>query len=165
VNRSKFLATLLGAVSLLSTACGTGDKIGSVSVTAAGSTGIVNLQGLGGTMQLQVNANYTSGKVLDETNFATYMITPEGTLYDQVTPLPAPPLGLSINPTGMITATDPGICTWFNQGTPTSPGWFFTGDYKIVAVYRGISSQPIYIPVSSAATGQPGQTGQCGPTE
>jgi hypothetical protein len=156
---------LLGAVSLLSTACGTGDKIGSVSVTAAGSTGSVNLVGLGGTMQLQVNANYTSGKVIDETNFATYTITPEGTLWDKATALPAPPLGLSINSTGMITATDPGICTWFNEGTTTTPGWFYTGDYKIVATYRGFSSQPLYVPVSSGATGQAGQNGQCGPTE
>jgi hypothetical protein len=165
VKRSKVLVTLLGAVSLLSTACGTGDKIGSVSVTAAGSTGIVNLVGLGGTMQLKVNANYTSGKVIDETNFATYEVTPEGTLSDKLNPLPVPPLGLSINPTGMITATDPAICTWTNNGTLASPSYSFVGDYKIIAHYRGFSSQPLYIPVASGATDQAGQNGQCGATE
>lgn len=155
----------LGVVTLLSTSCGVGDKIGSVSIDAAGTTGVVNLAGLGGTLQLHVTANYTSGKQIDETNFATYVVTPEGFLWDQVTPVPTPPLGVTISPTGMITAVDPGICTWVNAGTLTQPGWFFSGDYKVIATYRGFSSQPIFIPVASSSSGATNApSGQCGPS-
>jgi len=150
--------------------CGTSDKIGSVSISAAGSTGTVNLAGLGGTLQLQVMANYTSGKQIDETNFATYTITEEG-VDDNGNPLPAPPYGLQLNNTGMLTATADqngnGICTWTNLNTSStatsSPSWFFTGDYKIIANYRGFSSNPIYIPIASGASNQAVNNGQCGP--
>lgn len=167
MKHTRILAALLGVatlgvVTLLSTSCGTGDKIGSVSINAAGSTGVVNLAGLGGTLQLQVMANYTSGKQIDETNFATYTVTPEG--YDDTnTPLPSPPQTLTINSTGMITAVDPAVCVWNNVGTVAEPSWFYTGDYKIVATYRGFTSNPIFIPVASAADTITGQVGQCGP--
>jgi hypothetical protein len=173
VKRLQDLAILLvAAVPLLSTSCGNSDKIASVTVTAAssgttaGSAGTINLQGLGGTLQLKVTTNYTSGKFVDETNYATFTVTPEGTLDDQVTPLPVPPLGVAINATGLLTAVDPGICTWVNAGTLTTPGWFFSGDYRIVANYRGFQSQPIFIPVSSSASSQNNApAGQCGPTD
>ena len=90
VKRKQVFATLLvAAISLLSSSCGVGDKVASVSVSAAGTTGTINLVGLGGTLQLQVNANYTSGKVVDETNFSTYTITAEGfyTDYSQTPPV------------------------------------------------------------------------------
>jgi hypothetical protein len=165
VKRYQILATLLGVVALLITSCGTGDKIGSVTISAVGASGgVVNLAGLGGTLQLTVTANYTSGKTIDETNFATFAVTPQGFLWDETTPVPTPPLGMTISKTGMVTAVDPGICTWYNAGTVATPGYFFTGDYEVIATYRGIASQPIYIPVASSATGQSGQSGQCGPS-
>jgi hypothetical protein len=172
VKRTSFFVSLLFvAVVLLSTSCGTGDKIGSVSMTVAGTTGVVNLAGLGGTLQLQVNANYTSGKFIDETNFATYTITAEGyyTDYTQSPPaqvaMPTPPLTLNINSTGMITAVDPAVCSWVSTtGVPATPGWAYTGDYKIVATYRGFTSNPVFIPLASAANGQTGMQGQCGPS-
>jgi len=172
VKRTRILVTLLATLALLSSSCGSGDKIASVSITAGGQTGTVNLYGLGGTMQLQVMANYTSGKSIDETNFATYMITPEGYQWDQKTLLPTPPYGVQLNNTGMITATADqngnGVCTWYNANTTStqlsSPSWFFTGDYTIVATYRGFTSNPIYIPVASGASGQSGQEGICGPS-
>jgi hypothetical protein len=172
VKRFQVLAiSLVAALALLSTSCGNSDKIGSVTVSAAnsagattGTAGTINLQGLGGTIQLKVTANYTSGKLVDETNYSTFTITPEGTLDNQVTALPVPPLGVSINATGLLTAVDPAICTWVNAGTLTTPGWFFSGDYRVVATYRGIQSQPIFIPVSSAASSQSNApAGQCGP--
>jgi hypothetical protein len=176
VKHIRILAALLGVVTLgvvtlLSTSCGTGDKIGSVSISAAGSTGVINLAGLGGTMQLQVMANYTSGKQIDETNFAKYTVTAEGFYWtydssgnelNQV-PLSSPPQTLTINPTGMITAVDPGICTWVNVNTLTQPAWAYTGDYMITATYRGFTSNPIFIPVASAASGAANTAGQCGP--
>ena len=172
MKRTHVLVTLLVAIALLTTSCGTGDKIASVSITANGNTGTINLAGLGGTLQLKVLANYTSGKWIDETNFATYQVTAEGyyLVYDDTgkvigqVPLASPPQTVTINPTGMVTAVDPAVCTWVNLGTLQEPGWAYTGDYKIVATYRGFSSQPIFIPVASAASGADNTNGQCGPT-
>ena len=171
MKRKQVFATLLvAAISLLSSSCGVGDKVASVSISAAGTTGTVNLAGLGGTIQLQVNANYTSGKIVDETNFSTYTITAEGfyTDYSQTPPvevtMPTPPLTVTINPTGMVTAVDPTVCTWVNVGpSATTPSWAYTGDYMITATYGGFTSQPIFIPVASAASGASNTNGQCGP--
>jgi hypothetical protein len=174
VKRNYILATVLGAIAiaLLTTSCGTGDKIGSVSISAVGATGgVVNLSGLGGTIQLHVTANYTSGKTIDETNFATYTVMAQGYYTDYTqTPaaqvsMPAPPLTMTINNTGMITAVNPAVCSWVNLGTLTTPGWAYTGDYEIVATYRGFISQPIFIPLASAASGQANMDGQCGPAQ
>lgn len=163
MKRTLFFATLLlSSVALLTTSCGTGDKIGSVSIQAVGANGagVVDLKGLGGTLQLKVTANYTSGKQIDETNFVTYAVTPEGT-DDTGAALAVPPLTLTINATGMVTAVDPAVCVWINKGTVQQPSWFYNGDYKIVATYHGFASNPIFIPVASAAANS--GNGQCGP--
>jgi hypothetical protein len=173
VKYTRILAALLGVVTLLTTSCGVGDKVASVSVTAVGiSGGTINLAGLGGTIQLKVTANYTSGKQIDETNFSTYTVVPEGVynIYDGSgnvigsVPLASPPQTLTINKTGMVTAVDPAVCTWVNLGTLQTPAWAYTGDYMITATYRGFTSQPIFIPLASAASGQSNTNGQCGPT-
>jgi hypothetical protein len=67
-----------------------------------------------------------------------------------------------MNNTGMLTAVDPAVCTWENLGTVSDPNWFLSGDYKIIATYRGIQSQPIFVAVASSAanTGD----GTCGPS-
>jgi hypothetical protein len=164
VKHKQILAAFLGAAVLVMSGCGTSDKVASVTVTqraSSTSTGFFNLHGIGSTMQLTVTANYTSGKTVDETNWSTFTVNGEGTLDDQITPLPAPPLGMTISPTGMLTAVDPGICTWINLGSSTTPSWFLAGDYRIVATYKGIVSQPIFIGVASAAGNGP--NGSCGP--
>jgi hypothetical protein len=165
---------MLATLPFLTSSCGNSDKIASVSISAVNSsgaeTGTINLEGLGGTIQLQVLANYTSGKFVDETNYATYTITAEGYYTDysanpaQNYPMPTPPLTVTINNTGMVTAVDPAICSWYNYGTTQTPGWYYTGWYEITATYRGFTSQPIDIPVASAGNGQQGQNGQCGPS-
>lgn len=164
MKRTLFFATLvLSAAALLTTSCGTGDKINSVSMTVAGTTSTVNLVGLGGTLQLQVLANYTSGKFIDETQFATYTITAEGFDWNG-NAMPTPPLGAAIDASGMVTATEPGVCSWFSTtGTTGNTGWAMTGWYKITATYRGFTSNPVFIPLASAASGQSGVSGQCGP--
>jgi hypothetical protein len=156
----------LAAVTLLSTSCGTSDKVASVSLSVSGTTGIVNLAGLGGTLQLQVLTHYTSGKQVDETNWSTYQVSAQGTLEDGATALPTPPQGVAVNATGMMTATEPGICTWtdLNAGGTGTAAWAITGWYQVIATYKGMQSQPVYIPVASAASGQSGTNGQCGPT-
>jgi hypothetical protein len=173
VKRTSILATILVAISLFSSSCGTGDKIGSVSMQVVGSgTGTVNLSGLGGTLQLQVLANYTSGKQIDETNFSTYTVTPSGfeATYDAggnlIVPPAAPAMpagGITLSNTAMVTAVT-GICSWTNLGTVAEPGWAFTGNYMITATYRGFTSNPVYIPLASAASSQPGMDGACGPS-
>jgi hypothetical protein len=175
VKRSFILATFLAAIALCATSCGTGDKIGSVSMSVAGAdgAGTVNLAGLGGTLQMQVTANYTSGKQIDETNFSVYTVTPEGFYYtydsngDPVSqvPLSSPPQTFTISATGMATAVDPAICTWVNVGpSATQPAWAYTGDYMVVATYRGFTSNPVFIPLASAASGANNTNGACGPT-
>jgi hypothetical protein len=64
VKHTRILAALLGVVTLLTTSCGVGDKLASVSMTAVGITGsgVINLVGLGSTIQLKVTAKDTSGK-------------------------------------------------------------------------------------------------------
>jgi hypothetical protein len=169
VKHTRILLALLGVATLLTTSCGVGDKIGSLSISAAGTTGTINLVGLGGTLQLQVLANYTSGKQIDETNFSTYTVTQEGYYVDYSqnppvsVPMPSSPQTLTINATGMVTAVDPAVCDWVNLGTLATPGWAYTGWYEITATYRGFTSQPIDIPVASAASGQDNTNGQCGP--
>lgn len=163
MKRTLFFATLLlSAVALLTTSCGTSDKIGSVSMQVVGAqgAGVVNLAGLGGTLQLQVLANYTSGKQIDETNFVTYTITAEGT-DDLGTPLSTPPLTVTLNSTGMVTAVQPAVCVWVNSSTTSTPSWAYKGDYKVVATYRGFTSNPVFIPVASAASDLGSPT--CGP--
>jgi hypothetical protein len=137
-------------------------------------TGVINLSGLGSTLQLQVLANYTSGKRIDETNFSTYTVTAEGyyctwsdgncnSSADEAA-MPTPPMTLTINKTGMISAVDPAVCSWINLGTLQTPGWAYTGDYMITATYRGFTSNPVFIPIASAANLQAGMNGQCGPS-
>jgi hypothetical protein len=175
VKRKSFLAIFLAAVTSLSTSCGSGDKIGSVQMRVVGASGgTVNLAGLGGTLQIQVLAMYTSGKQIDETNFATYTVTPQGSYCVAFSsgsscapgasfPMPASPQGMTISKTALLTAVDPGICAWVNLGTLAQPGWDFTGWYQVVATYRGFSSNPIFIPLASAANAQSNTNGQCGP--
>jgi hypothetical protein len=170
------LALTLIALSLFSSSCGTSDKIASVSMQVVGSgAGTVNLIGLGSTLQLQVLTNYTSGKQIDQTNFATYTVVSEGyycTWSDGVctngsadqAAMPSPPSTLTINKTGMVSAVDPAVCSWINVGTTQTPGWAYTGDYMITATFRGFTSNPVFIPMASAASLQPGNDGQCGPT-
>jgi hypothetical protein len=171
VKRTSILATIVVAISLFSSSCGTGDKIGSVSLQVVGDgTGTIDLYGLGGTLQLQVLSNYTSGKEIDETNFATFTVVAEGYYTDYSTSpstnvtMPTPPQTITINNTGMLTAVDPGVCSWISTtGDVSTPGWAFTGWYEVTATYRGFTTNPVYIPLASAASGQPGMEGECGP--
>jgi hypothetical protein len=164
VKYSRILAALLGALSLFMSGCGTSDKIANVSMTVNGTTGVVNLIGLGGTLPLAVHANYTSGKWIDETNYAKYTVTAMGIDVNSGQALQPSPATLAVSSTGVITATDPAVCTWVNLGTSTQQAWAYQGWYEITATYRGFTSEPVYIPVASAASIASNTNGQCGPT-
>jgi hypothetical protein len=168
VKSRNILAALLVAVLLIMSGCGTSDSLSTLTVSSAGanSGGFFNLAGEGGTLQLAVTANYTSGKTVDVTNWAAYAvtITPQSTDLNGFT-LQTPPSTVTINATGLMTAVTPFDCTWTDLpiATPptTPPNWSLTGSYQVVATYHGKTSQPIFIGVGSADGNGPG--GACGP--
>jgi hypothetical protein len=172
VKHSRILVTVLSiAVLVAMSGCGSSDKVESVSMTVVGASGgTVDLYGLGGTLQLQVTTNYYSGKQVNETNYATFTIAAQGYACDWSSgacaegAMPTPPQGITVSPNGLVTAVDPGVCSWIDVGTSTSASWAFSGYYQITATNHGFTSNPVYIPLASAASGQSIADGQCGPT-
>jgi hypothetical protein len=167
VTRSTILAAVLVALSLLSTGCGVSDYMQSVTLSSNGASsgGFFNLVGIDGTVQLQVTANYHSGKTVPVTESATYSVTTVGT-DDSNAPLPAyGPNSVPISASGLMTAVA-ALCTWQDVGnplpTPPKYNWVYTGYYQVTATYKGKTSQPIAIGVGSQA-GNTAPDGACGP--
>jgi len=133
---------------------------------------VINLDGAGATIQLQAIGTYNDKKTRDLTNKVTYIAIVDPDLPGNLLPpcqapdcpVPAQPPytsgTLEYSPTGLITAVDPAACTWDNSGTQQSPIWSISADYIVTASFEGITSQPVFIPVGSAA--YPGG-GSCGP--
>lgn len=167
MKRTNILAAFLLALLLISSGCGTSDSVKSITLTATGASsgGFFNLVGEGGTLQLAATANYNSGKAVPVTNSVTYTVTP---LCCDLAggDLAAPPNTATINATGLMTAVTPFDCTWTDlpiASPPTSPAnWSLTGSYQIVATYKGMASQPVFVGVGSADGNGPG--GACGPS-
>ncbi len=177
------LACALLAIGLLG--CGATNNLQSITlnvtlvngVAPTGQSGFVNLQGNGGTIQLQAMGNYSGSKSKDLTKAVTFtvVVDPEhnvdafgNTLLPPCQapscPAPAnPPYTqgtVEYSPTGLITAVEPATCTWIDTSSdPTKPSWFYVGDYVVTATYKGVTSQPVYIPVASSGgvqtTGNP----------
>jgi hypothetical protein len=159
----------IGAVSLVSTGCGTSDSIQSITLSSTGSSagGFFNLAGVDGTQQLTVTANYHSGKTIDVTQDSTYSVVPVGTQDDMVSALP--PYGpdtVPISKSGLMTGIAQ-ICTWTDAIDPTTgkpfapPVWEYTGYYQVTATYREFTSQPVGMGVGvTASLNAPG----CGPS-
>ena len=167
MKRTKILAAVAG-LSLFSTLLlGCGDpaigKLQTIKLTAvaAQSAGTVELKGEGGVLQLNALGIYSHSQV-DLTQKVTYnvTITPNSTDY-QGFPLLAPPQTMTLNTSGLATAVPPFVCTFTNLGTTTTPSWFLTGSYQITATFGGVTSQPIFIAIASAAGNGP--NGACGP--
>jgi hypothetical protein len=185
VKRISFLAMFVAAVALLSTSCGTSDSVKSITLSTNGQSagGFYNLAGVDGTLQLQVIANYNSGKFVNVTNQSTYKMTPTGWVFASADPafasgpgstLPAAAANtVTISPTGLMTGIA-SICTWedlivttgsgSNQttGPANPPIWAYTGFYQVVATYKGMSSQPVGVGMGIAESNAP--TGGCGPS-
>jgi hypothetical protein len=165
VKRKPFFAALLCA--LLATTllgCGATNKLQSITLTIAGQSGTFNLQGIGGTLQLKATGTYSSAKTKDLTNKVTYTVVPDGTDVFGAA-LNSPPLTVTMSPTGLMTAVDPAVCTWENleQDDTKPPVWVLDGSYKVTASFGGITSQPVFVSVASAAgLGPP--AGACGPS-
>jgi hypothetical protein len=178
VKRIAISTLLLAAVALLSVSCGTSDYIESVQLSAEGATagGSYNLGGVDFALQLQVNAVYHSGKMINVTNNATWTVTPavNSTIFSSADPnypasgpLPAyGPTTVPINSTGLMQGIAQ-ICTWEDlpgsNGQPqTPPAWAYTGYYQVIATYRNFTSNPIGVGVGVAESDSP--TGGCGPS-
>ncbi len=128
---SAVLVLLVAGIALLSISCGTSDYVKSLTLSSSGTSsgGFYNLAGVDGTLQLQVTANYNSGKTLDVTNASTWTVVPTGcatTADDPTTLCPniqgaQPPYALPaygpttvpISPTGLMTGIVP-LCTWID---------------------------------------------------
>jgi hypothetical protein len=167
VKRTIFFIAFLSLLAICLTSCGSSDNLRTIQLSASGSSsgGFFDLQGEGGTIQLTAVGTYDYGPTRDLTNRVIYTVTPDG--FDiGGNPLPAPPQDITISATGLLTAVDPFVCTYADVGTSSTPAWVLTGSYKIIATFGGISSQPVYVGVASAA-GPPAPAfaaGACGPS-
>jgi hypothetical protein len=160
VNRKTLFAALACALLVIGMlGCGTTNNLQTITLTSSGGSGFFNLKGEGGTLQLLATGNYSSGKTRDLTSVVTYSVTvsPDGEV------LPTPPLTVTTSLTGLMTAVEPFICTWHdaNPDLTKPPAWELTGSYKVTATFGGITSQPVYVGVGSAAGDGP--SGACGP--
>jgi hypothetical protein len=162
VKRTTILAAVVFAVVLASLGCGTSDKLSTLTISSKNATGTFEVKGEGGTLQLKVVANYTSGKAVDVTNFSTLSATAIGLDLDGF-PLAAPPQTIQISDTAMVTAVQPFDCTFTLTSDPgvTPPSYALTGSYQITASYKGFTSQPTFLGVASATGNGPGAA--CGP--
>jgi len=168
VKRTSILVALAAALVFTQLGCG-GPAVGNLQTLQLSSSG-TNLIGIGGKVQLSVSATYTSTAVKDISTVATYIVTPTGTDVNG-NPLMAPPNTVTVSSTGLVTGVDPAVCTWGATGASgsTAPaGWFLTGSYQIVATYKNVTSQPVYIGVASAIGSNSGNNNPnllCGPTQ
>jgi hypothetical protein len=170
VKRTTFITAFVGLLAIGLTSCGS-TSLKTINLSASGNAtgGFYDLKGEGGTIQLTAVGNYTYGPSRDISNLVTYTVTvdasggiPGTDVYGA--PLPTPPNTVKVSTTGLATAVDPFVCTYEDVGTATTAAWALTGSYKIVATYRGITSQPVYLGVASqAGPGGPPANGACGP--
>jgi hypothetical protein len=162
VKRTSILVGLIAVTALSLSSCGGTPAIGnlrSITLLAAPKT---NLVGTGGTVQLQAIGVYSTGNSQDITRRVTFTATPTGT-DDLGNALPAPPNTVTVNPTGLVTAVAPFVCSWIDT-TPAAatPAWAVSGSYQVTASYSGLTSQPVFITVASAVSST-NPKGACGP--
>ena len=164
VKRTIFCIAFLSLLAICLTSCGSTDNLRTIQLTAPST----ELQGIGGTIQLQAQGTYAYGPNRDLTDQVTYtiIVDPVNGVDINGVALPTPPSTAKVSVTGLVTAVDPPACTYADVGTMTTPAWVLTGTYEITASYRGVTSEPVYIGVASAA-GPPAPAiaaGACGPT-
>lgn len=191
--KALFTVTLCALLALTLLGCGATNKLQTITLSAAlingqkpsGQSGIYNLQGNGGTIQLLATGNYSNKQGVDITNHVVYSVTVDpvhnldafgNTL---IPPCKAPCATggqgtVEYSDTGLITAVEPATCTWVDVGPDDkTQAWYYVGDYVVRVSMDGVTSQPIYIPIASSA-GNPDDifdgisgnnpTMQCGPS-
>jgi hypothetical protein len=150
VTRIRILAALITGLALSLSGCGGKPAIGDLRSITLVSTPSSNLVGEGGVVQLFATGVYSTGNKQDITRRVAFTVTPVG-IDDLGNPLPASPNTASIDPTGLVTAVTPFVCSWVDT-TPSAStaAWAISGSYQITASYSGITSQPVFISVASA---------------
>jgi hypothetical protein len=168
-NPKLFSFLCVSPLLLFMLSCGGSSHLQSIQISTTAPQGF-NVIGLGGTIQLVVTGVYSNGHTRDLTQQAAYQIVVTANSVDQDgAPLPTPPEGLEVSPTGLVTAEYPGICTWINlnasSATATSPVWSMSGSYTITATADKFTSQPVYVAAASAIgiINMSNPNGFCGP--
>jgi hypothetical protein len=183
VNRKTLFAALACALLTFSMlGCGTSNKLQSIQLstsnTSAAPPGTLNLQGIGGTLQVYAWGNYSSGKqkLLNDVS-VVYNIAVTADSPDAVDPsdgsfylLSAPPDTVELSTTGLLTAVQPSACGWYNSAagsSSTTPAWSIVGSYSVTATYAGFTSPPVFVAIASAPgvyDANNNKSGACGPT-
>lgn len=157
--------------------CGTTNHLQSVQLStsskAEAQMGTLEMQGVGGTLQLYAWGNYSSGqqKLLNNVN-VTYQIsiTPGSSAWTGVLgdPNANPAQTVQLSPNGLLTAVSPFACTFINEAVPpaTTPAWALSGTYSVTAQYQGLTSPAAFVAVASEAgiADSTNPSGACGPT-
>ena len=158
MKRKTLFAALACALLVFSMlGCGTTNHLQSIQITRVGS-GLFDLNGLGGTLQLVATGNYSDGKKRDLSNVVAWsvIVNPNGMA------LPNPPLTVTMSPTGLMTAVNPAVCSE-EHTSQDKPQWSVTGGYIVTASIQGVTSQQVFVSVASATGDGPG--GACGPDQ
>jgi hypothetical protein len=109
---------------------------------------------MGLTENIIVTAHYSNTKSNIVTAHATFNISTSGTDFAGNLLPPAstsPDSDLRYDTSGLLTAVEPGACTWVNVGTTAAPSDAMSGYYIVTATYKGLTSQPIYVPLGTLA--------------
>jgi hypothetical protein len=174
VNRKTLFAALACALLAFSMlGCGTSNNLQSIQLSTSNSAetppGTLDLQGIGGTVQLYLWGNYSDGKqkLLNSVGDVAYQITVTPDMPESAE-LPTPPQTVELSANGLLTAVPPFICTWVNSAVPpaTTPAWGIGGSYSVTATYARFTTPPVFVAVASASGGTDGgtnPTGECGP--
>ena len=171
MNRKVILSAFASICLAWGLSCGGSSTLRSIElVPASSATEGFDVIGLGGTIQLVATGTYSDGKTKNLTDAVAFEISITSSSTDQNGyPLPTPPQGLAVGPTGLLTAEYPGVCTWINlnaaSSIATAPVWKMTGSYTITGSDHGITSPPVYVAVASSVgvIDPTNLTGACGP--
>jgi hypothetical protein len=166
VNRKTLFAALACALLVFSMlGCGASNTLKSVQISTSNSSevpmGAQDLQGITSTIQLYAWGNYSNGKavLLNSVGDVTWSVVldPIYNVDAFGNPLPAPPQGVEISTTGLITSVEPAFCTWVDEApvtlanpTPT-PSWAISGQYDVTFSYRGLISPPVAMALADTA--------------
>ncbi len=136
--RKKILTLIAcGVLAFAFSGCGDSYELQSISINPTHP----NVVGIGGTAQFTVTAHYSNNKTQDVTTRSTFQIAaPVGAPF-------APLSAITINPSGLTEAVNPGACTWVTSGT--SPNWQYATDPYVLTVSFSGKTVEGYISVAS----------------
>ncbi len=166
MNRKTLFAALACALAVFGMlGCGQSNNLKSIQLSTSNTSetpgSALNLPGITNQIQLYTWGNYSDGKqkLLDSVGGVTYSIVVDPSHFVDAfgNTLPAPPQMVELSTTGLITAADPGTCTWVDEAavTPTNPtptpAWAMSGYYDVTATYQGLTTPPVAVALAVTA--------------